>query len=85
VIGINNSEALYVIDALCHHETDLEIESHATDTGGVSEHVFALCALGAPRRHDVRKAGRLHTSCSLNTSVVPTMTRQKRFATMWGK
>lgn len=45
VIGINDSEALYVIDALCHHETDLEIESHATDTGGVSEHVFALCAL----------------------------------------
>ncbi len=45
VIGINDSEALYVIDALCHHETDLDIESHATDTGGVSEHVFALCAL----------------------------------------
>ena len=45
VIGINDSEALYVIDALCHHETDLDIDTHATDTGGVSEHVFALCAL----------------------------------------
>jgi TnpA family transposase len=45
VIGINDSEAYYVIDALCHHETDLEIETHTTDTGGVSEHVFALCAL----------------------------------------
>jgi TnpA family transposase len=45
VIGITDSESLYIIDALCHHETDLEIESHATDTGGVSEHVFALCAL----------------------------------------
>jgi TnpA family transposase len=45
VTGINDSEALYVIDALCHHETDLDIESHATDTGGVSEHVFGLCAL----------------------------------------
>jgi TnpA family transposase len=45
VIGINDSEALYVIDALCHHETDLELATHATDTGGVSEHVFALCAL----------------------------------------
>jgi len=45
VIPTNDSEALHVIDALCHHETDLHIEEHYTDTGGYSDHVFALCAL----------------------------------------
>lgn len=45
VIGLNDSEALHVIDALCHHETDLDIHIHATDTAGATEHVFALCTL----------------------------------------
>jgi TnpA family transposase len=45
VIAANDSEALYVIDALCHHETDLEIRQHATDTAGATEHVFGLCTL----------------------------------------
>ncbi len=38
-------EALHVIDALCHHETDFDLGEHYTDTGGVSYHVFALCRL----------------------------------------
>jgi TnpA family transposase len=33
IIG-TNEEALYVIDALCHHESDLHIREHYTDTGG---------------------------------------------------
>lgn len=40
VIG-TNEEALYAIDALCHHESDLHIREHYTDTGGSTEHVFA--------------------------------------------
>src|SRR5260370_5559967 len=31
IIG-TNEEALYVIDALCHHESDLHIQEHYTDT-----------------------------------------------------
>jgi len=55
IIG-TNEEALYVIDALCHHESDLHIQEHYTDTGGSTEHVFALTALlgfrFAPRLQD---------------------------------
>lgn len=45
VISTNESEALHVIDALCHHESDLHIREHYTDTGGSTDHVFALTAL----------------------------------------
>lgn len=55
IIG-TNEEALYVIDALCHHESDLHIQEHYTDTGGCTEQVFALTALlgfrFAPRLRD---------------------------------
>ncbi len=55
IIG-TNEEALYVIDALCHHESDLHIQEHYTDTGGSTEHVFALTPLlgfcFAPRLRD---------------------------------
>jgi TnpA family transposase len=55
IIG-TNEEALYVIDALCPHESDLHIQEHYTDTGGSTEHVFALTALlgfrFAPRLRD---------------------------------
>lgn len=55
VIG-TNEEALYVVDALCHHESDLHIQEHYTDTGGFSDQVFALTALlgyrFAPRLRD---------------------------------
>lgn len=57
VISTNDREALHVIDALCSHETDLQIQEHFVDTGGYTTHVFALCAaLGfrfAPRIRDV--------------------------------
>jgi TnpA family transposase len=45
VISTNDREALYVIDALCHHESDLHIQEHYTDTAGFTDHVFALTAL----------------------------------------
>jgi len=45
VISTNESEAWYVIDGLCNHETEFNIQEHATDTGGSSEHVFGMCAL----------------------------------------
>jgi TnpA family transposase len=35
-------DAPYVMDGLMHHETDLKIREHYTDTGGFTEHVFAL-------------------------------------------
>jgi TnpA family transposase len=44
VISTNDREALHVIDALCSHETDLDIHEHYTDTHGYTTHVFALCA-----------------------------------------
>jgi TnpA family transposase len=44
VISTNESEALYVIDTLCHHETEFDIQEHYTDTAAATEQVFALCA-----------------------------------------
>lgn len=41
----DTSEALYVIDALCHHETDFDIQEHYTDTASATYHVFALCRM----------------------------------------
>lgn len=38
-------EALYVLDGLLHHGTSLDIAEHCTDTGGATDHVFALCAM----------------------------------------
>jgi TnpA family transposase len=45
VISDEGNEAWHVIDALCHHETDFDIQEHYTDTGGYTYHVFALCHL----------------------------------------
>jgi len=38
-------EAAYVIDGLLYHEADLNIATHHTDGGGVSDHNFALAHL----------------------------------------
>ena len=35
----------HVIDGLLYHEADLSIATHHTDSGGVSDHVFALAYL----------------------------------------
>ena len=44
-ISPTESEAAYVLDGLFDHDTILDIEEHFTDTGGASDHVFALFAL----------------------------------------
>ncbi len=45
VMSATSHEAPYVLDGLLHHETLLKIDTHYTDTGGASDHVFILCAL----------------------------------------
>jgi len=45
VISAATHEAPYVLDGLLHHGTSLPIAEHYTDTGGATDHVFALCAM----------------------------------------
>ncbi len=45
VMSATNHEAPYVLDGLLHHGTRLKIDTHYTDTGGASDHIFILCAL----------------------------------------
>lgn len=63
-ISPTESEAVYVLDGLFDHDTVLEIEELFTDTGGASDHVFALfCLIGkrfAPRLRNI-KDRKLHT------------------------
>jgi TnpA family transposase len=63
-ISPNESEAVYVLDGLFDHDTILEIEELFTDTGGASDHVFALFSLVgkrfAPRLRNI-KDRKFHT------------------------
>src|SRR3546814_10958714 len=45
VISAATHEAPYVLDGLTSHGPDLKIAEHYTDTGGATDHVFALCAM----------------------------------------
>ena len=45
VLSAATHEAPYVLDGLLHHGASLSIHEHYTDTGGATDHVFALCAL----------------------------------------
>lgn len=53
----DTQDALYFVDGLLHHETDLNIKGHYTDTAGYSDLVFGLCHLlgfrFAPRLRDI--------------------------------
>ena len=57
VINVGVRDATYVLDGLLHHESDLRIEEHYTDTAGYTDHVFALMHLlgfrFAPRIRDL--------------------------------
>ncbi|MDH3769668.1 MAG: Tn3 family transposase, partial [Nitrospirota bacterium] len=57
VIAATAHEAPHVLDGLLQHESSLQIETHHTDTGGFTDHVFGLCALlgvrFAPRLRDL--------------------------------
>ena len=59
VITASTGEAPHVLDGLLYHRTGLTIEEHYTDTGGASDHVFALCYLFgflfAPRLKDIKE------------------------------
>ncbi len=60
VINTNARDAVHVIDGLLHHETDLTIEEHYTDTAGYTDQVFGLSHLlgfrFAPRLRDLADA-----------------------------
>jgi len=45
IISAATHEAPFVLDGLLHHGTGLEIDTHYTDTGGATDHVFALCRM----------------------------------------
>lgn len=45
VISAATGEAPHVLDGLLDHESEIAPTTHHTDTGGVSEHVFALMQL----------------------------------------
>jgi TnpA family transposase len=55
-----NSFCITSIDGLLHHETDLSIEEHYTDTAGYTDQVFGLSYLlgfrFAPRLRDLADA-----------------------------
>ena len=57
VINTNARDAVHVIDGLLHHETNLNIEEHYTDTAGYTDLVFGLTHLlgfrFAPRLRDL--------------------------------
>ena len=57
VITTSSRDAIHVIDGLLHHETDLQIEEHYTDTAGYTDQVFGLTHLlgfrFAPRLRDI--------------------------------
>jgi TnpA family transposase len=64
VIAATAHEAPHVLDGLLYHESSLVIDEHYTDTGGFSDHLFAVCRLlgfrYAPRIRDLKKK-RLYT------------------------
>ncbi|MGM0878172.1 MAG: Tn3 family transposase [Bacillota bacterium] len=57
VINTNARDAVHVIDGLLHHESELNIEEHYTDTAGYTDQVFGLSHLlgfrFAPRLRDL--------------------------------
>ena len=59
VIAATASEAPHVLDGLLYHQSSLVINEHYTDTGGFSDHVFAICRLlgfrFAPRIRDLKE------------------------------
>ncbi len=58
VIAATANEAPHVLDGLLYHKSSLVINEHYTDTGGFSDHVFAMCHLlgfrFAPRIRDLK-------------------------------
>jgi TnpA family transposase len=59
VIAATANEAPHVLDGLLYHQSSLVINEHYTDTGGFSDHIFAMCRLlgfrFAPRIRDLKE------------------------------
>ena len=57
MIPTNARDAVHMIDGLLHHETDLNVEEHYTDTAGYTDQIFGLTHLWgfrfAPRLRDI--------------------------------
>ena len=57
VVNVGLRDSTYVLDGLLHHESDLAVEEHYTDTAGFTDHVFGLMHLlgfrFAPRIRDL--------------------------------
>lgn len=57
IIHTNSRDAIHVLDGLLHHETELNIEEHYTDTAGYTDQIFGLTHLlgfkFAPRIRDL--------------------------------
>ena len=45
VVNVGVRDSTCVLDGLLHHESDLRIQEHYTDTAGFTDHVFALMHL----------------------------------------
>lgn len=45
VVNVGVRDSTYVLDGLLHHDSDLRIEEHYTDTNGFTDHVFGLMHL----------------------------------------
>jgi TnpA family transposase len=79
VIAATANEAPHVLDGLLYHQSSLVINEHYTDTGGFSDHVFAMCRLlgfrFAPRIRDLKEK-RLY--------LLPGMTVPPEFASLVG-
>lgn len=77
VIAATANEAPHVLDGLLYHQSSLVINEHYTDTGGFSDHVFAMCRLlgfrFAPRIRDLKEK-RLY--------LLPGMTAPPEFASL---
>jgi TnpA family transposase len=77
VIAAAANEAPHVLDGLLYHQSSLVINEHYTDTGGFSDHVFAMCRLMgfrfAPRIRDLKEK-RLY--------LLPGMTVPSEFASL---
>ena len=67
-------DAPYVLDELCHNETEIPIVEHTTDTHGYTETIFALFDLVGfqftPRLRDLGRQ-RLYTSGVLDMQRYP--------------
>lgn len=64
LVNVGDRDATYVLDGLLHHESELQIQEHYTDTAGFTDHLFALMHLlgyrFAPRIRNIGQT-RLYT------------------------